>query len=224
MIKLKPRLGMTASMVRENSRIADVGTDHAYLPASLILDGTAKHAIASDLRKGPLENAKSTVEANNLTDKIELRLSDGLKSVYGDEVDDVVIAGMGGILISEILEKSEGFKRENIKFILQPQSHDEDLRKWLFDNGFEICEEKACFEDDKVYIAMSAFYTGKVTKHSNVEILLGSYPKYDDEASKAFVAKKMKRVHTRVNALEKIGAENDELKKLREIIQEVENG
>ncbi|MBP9988080.1 MAG: SAM-dependent methyltransferase [Ruminococcus sp.] len=224
MIKLKPRLSITASMVRQNSRIADVGTDHAYLPAFLILNGMAESAIASDLRTGPLENAKSTVKAYGLEKKVELRLSDGLECICSDEVDDVVIAGMGGILISEILEKSNGFMRENLKFIFQPQSHDEVLRKWLFDNGFEILEEKSCFEDEKVYIAMSAAYTGKISSHGQAEIMFGNYPSLSDESSKAFVNKKLKRIHTRINALEKTETQADELELLKEIVLEIEHG
>ena len=209
-------------MVRTGSRLCDVGTDHAYLPVSLLLDGRITSAIASDLRTGPLENAKSTVTACSVSDRVELRLSDGLQRIGSDEADDVVIAGMGGILISEILLSAPGFQRENIKFILQPQTHDEVLRRRLLENGFEITEEKACFEDGKVYICMSAIFTGKICEHSETEIMLGGYPDYDDEASKAFVQKKLKRIHTRINALEKMNVQNDELAVLKEIVGSAE--
>ena len=221
MIKLKPRLRMAADMVRHGSRIADIGTDHAYLPAALILDGTAMSAIAADLREGPLENAKMTVSSYSIEDRIQLRLSDGLNFISPDEADDIIIAGMGGILIAEILQNTEWVRNEKYKFILQPQSHSEELREFLFGNGFEITEENACFEDKKVYICMSAVYTGQISEHSYTEILLGSFKDKADDASKAFVRKKMKRIVTRYNALIKQNIYSDETQKLKQIIDEV---
>lgn len=221
MIKLKPRLRMTADMVRCGSRLADIGTDHAYLPAVLILDGTVPSAIAADLRKGPLENADTTVRDNSIEDKVQLRISDGLSFIDSNEVDDIVIAGMGGILIAEILEKAPWVKNEKYKLILQPQSHSEDLRKFLYDNGFEITEEKSCFEDEKVYICMSAIYTGKIVTHTNIEILLGDFAHRTDDASLAYVNKKMKRITARYNALVKNGQSDCEVDKLKKIIDEV---
>ncbi len=208
-------------MVRCGSRLADIGTDHAYLPASLILDGTVKSAIAADLRKGPLENAEATVRTHSIADKVELRLSDGLNAVCPDEVDDIVIAGMGGILISEILQNAPWVKNENIQLILQPQSHDETLRKWLWDNGFEITKESACFEDGKVYICMAAVFSGQATAHSEGEILLGGFCKNDGEACVAFCEKKLRRVKVRLAALKESDPENAEIKALERILNEV---
>lgn len=220
MIKLSPRLRMAADMVRKGARLADIGTDHAYLPSALILDGTVPCAVAVDLRKGPLENAEATVRANSIEDKVELRLSDGLNSVLPDEADDIVIAGMGGILIKEILEAAPWVKNKDKLLILQPQSHSEDLRKYLFDNGFVILRENACFDDSKVYICFSANYTGTVTEHSQSENLLGGYKDKNDEASKAYVQKKLKRILTREKALSKLDKGNEELAILRNIIEE----
>ena len=118
MIRLKPRLQTAADMVRIGSRVADIGTDHAYLPASLILSGKIPSAVAADLRKGPLENAEETVRNNHIEDRVQLRLSDGLKCVSPDEADDIVIAGMGGILISEILTAAEWVRNPRYKLIL----------------------------------------------------------------------------------------------------------
>lgn len=223
MLKLKPRLKTAADMVRNGSRLADIGTDHAYLPAALILNGKIPFAIAADLRKGPLENAEATVRTYGIADKVTLRLSDGLKAFFPDEADDIVIAGMGGILITEILSAAEWVKNPDIRLILQPQSHSEDVREYLFANGFEILSESSCTEDGKAYICMCAEYTGNVTEHTRAEILLGPFPKRDDEASKAYVAKKLKRVSVRLDALKKSAPESDEVKKLQEIIDEVKS-
>lgn len=221
MLKLKSRLNMAAQMVRKGSRIADIGTDHAYLPAALILDGAVPCAIAADLRKGPLENAEATVKSYGIAEKVELRLSDGLKCVNPHEVDDIVIAGMGGILISEILEAAPWVKNENIQLILQPQSHDEVLRKWLWDNGFEITKEDACFEDGKTYICMAAVFTGKKIIHSDSQILLGGFICRSDEASVSFCEKKLHRVEVRLEALKKSDPENKEIGTLEKILNEV---
>lgn len=221
MLKLKSRLNMAAQMVRKGSRIADIGTDHAYLPASLILDGSVPCAIAADLRKGPLENAEATVTSYGITDKVELRLSDGLKCINPSEVDDIVIAGMGGILISEILEAAPWVKNRNIQLILQPQSHDEVLRKWLWDNGFKITKEDACFEDGKTYICMATVYTGESSTHSEAEILLGGFITRSDEASVSFCEKKLHRIEVRLEALKKSDPENEEIETLEKILNEV---
>lgn len=208
-------------MVRKGSRLADIGTDHAYLPAALVLDGTVPCAIAADLRKGPLENAEATVTNYGIAEKVELRLSDGLKRVNDSEVDDIVIAGMGGILISEILEAAPWVKNENIQLILQPQSHDETLRKWLWDNGFEITDEASCFDDGKTYICMAVRYTGEITPHSEAEILFGGFLSKKDEPSVSFCERKIHRTRVRLEALRKSDPENEEIKTLENILNEV---
>ncbi|MBO5420547.1 MAG: SAM-dependent methyltransferase [Clostridia bacterium] len=221
MLKLKSRLNMAARMVRKGSRLADIGTDHAYLPTALILDGTVPCAIAADLRKGPLENAEATVKQYGIAEKVQLRLSDGLQCINQSEVDDIVVAGMGGILISEILEAAPWVKSENIQLILQPQSHDEVLRKWLWDNGFEIKKEEACFEDGKTYICMATTYTGLTSIHSEAEILLGGFISKNDEASVSFCEKKIHRTEVRLAALKKSDPENGEIETLEKILNEV---
>jgi len=213
---------MAAEMVRTGSRIADIGTDHAYLPVILILNNKIPHAIAADLRKGPLENAESTVKLNSVEDKIELRLSDGLEYIEPDEVDDIVIAGMGGILIAEILSKAEWTKDSTKNLVLQPQSHSENLREFLFENGYEITNEQACFEDDKVYICMNAVYSGNTGEHSEAELIFGSFLDRKDEPSMAFVEKKLKRLKARYDALIQQSVENDETERLKKIITEAE--
>mgnify|MGYP000845737114 FL=1 len=222
MIRLKPRLQSAADMVRYGSRVADIGTDHAYLPTALILSGKIPSAVAADLRKGPLENALETVRSNHIEDRVQLRLSDGLKCVSPDDADDIVIAGMGGILISEILTAAEWVKNEKYKLILQPQSHDEDVRRYLFANGFNITDETVCFEDGKIYICIGAVYTGSITSHSEAEIMFGSLLTRHDKAAEAFINKKLKRITARLSALNAHGGAEDEKERLEAIIKEVE--
>ncbi len=162
MIKLDARLKMAADEVRQGKRVVDIGTDHAYLPAYLIENSICPSAIAADIGKGPLENARKVVGASkDLSEKIELRLSDGLKEIKSHEAEDIVIAGMGGILISEILSAAPWVKDEEKRLVLQPMSHAEDVRKYLCENGFEIIKEKACTDGRHNYIIIVAEFRNK---------------------------------------------------------------
>ncbi len=163
MIKLDTRLKIAADEVRQGKKVVDIGTDHAYLPAFLIENKICTEAIAADIGKGPLENAKKVVSASKeLSDKIELRLSDGLKEIKSHEAEDIVIAGMGGILISEILSAAPWVKDETKRLILQPMSHAEDVRRYLCENGFEIIKEKACTDGKHNYILIVAEFKNKI--------------------------------------------------------------
>lgn len=159
-IKLDDRLLAVASLVRNGKRVADIGTDHGYLVAYLVENDVCPGGIAADLRKGPLENARQTVIQQGLSDKIELILSDGLENIPSDACDDIVIAGMGGNLIAEILEKAPWVKDERYNIITQPMTHAEVLRHWYIDNGFSITNEKTATDGKRYYCIISANYTG----------------------------------------------------------------
>lgn len=129
--------------------IADIGTDHAYIPIKLAQDKKIIHAIACDIKEGPLAIAKKNVDKYALSDIIELRLGAGLEPLNPGEADTVVIAGMGGEMIINILknEKSSTFN----EFLLQPMNCQAELRKWLLNNGFTIISEDLSKEGFKVY-------------------------------------------------------------------------
>ncbi len=152
--ELSPRLRMVGEMVPEGAQLADVGTDHAYLPAALILEGKIPWAIAADLRRGPLDRARATVREYGLTGKIAFRLCDGLAGIGPDEADAVVIAGMGGETIAAILSAAPWVREKNMPLILQPMSSFPDLREWLGRNGFSIGEERLAREGDVLYTAL----------------------------------------------------------------------
>ena len=141
MITLDKRLSAVAALVRQGSRLADIGTDHAYLPVHLVQSGVCPSAIASDIGAGPLDAARRTVTENGLTSEIALRLGDGLATVKAGEVEDVAIAGMGGETIVAILEAAPWVQNEGIRLILQPMTRAEDLRRWLLTHGFTILGE-----------------------------------------------------------------------------------
>ncbi len=221
-MSLRPRLKMTADMVRRGSRIADIGTDHGYLPAWLVRSGKCVGGIAADLRKSPLENAAETLRIYGVEDKISLRLSDGLDSVLSDEYDDVVFAGMGGTLIAELLTKADGIKDKSKRIIVQPNSHSEDVRKYLCENGFHILYEDACVDDRRDYIAFCAEYTGEKNTKNGLYYYLGSHPLQNNEASLRVAKRKIRLVKTRFEALGNNNIFSEEYYYLKEILKEFE--
>ena len=153
-LPISKRLLCCASMVQPGSRVADIGTDHGYLGIYLLQTGAARHVIACDLRKDPLENARRNAKLFGVDGEMELRLSDGLEKILPDEVDTVVMAGMGGDLIQRILSQCPWRKREGLQFILQPQSAGNVLRRWLCEDGFEIQREEPVQDGHFLYTVM----------------------------------------------------------------------
>ena len=187
LFSLDSRLSLCASFVRDGVKIADIGTDHAYLPIWLLLNGKIESALACDINEGPLNSGKADVLRYDLSDKITLRLSDGLENVEECEADDIIIAGMGGELISRILSDCSWAKNKEKRFILQPMTKCEVLIKWLYESGFEIIEQKACECDKKHYTVMVAKYTGNCTTPSRSFLYLGKLDT-EDENSKAYLS------------------------------------
>lgn len=155
-VKLSKRLERIASFVKQGSRVADIGTDHGYVPIWLVQKGICPLAIAMDVRKGPLERAREHVEGMGLSKKIELRLSDGLEKLKPDEADTVIIAGMGGKLTCRILEQWkhvwEQWSEEKERLILSPQSEQDEVRRFLAEHGFRIIGESMLEDEGKYYV------------------------------------------------------------------------
>ena len=171
-IALSPRLRMAASLVPPGARLADIGTDHGYLPAALILEGAIPSAIAADLRPGPLARARETAVRYGLEDRLSLRLCDGLSGIGQEEADAVVIAGMGGETIAAILEAAPWVRERNIPVIVQPMSSMPDLRAWLGRNGYCIETEKLCREGETLYTAL-AVRAGRMERMSPAQLWAG---------------------------------------------------
>ena len=150
------RLDTIISLVPKCDVVADIGTDHAYVPIQLIKKGIASECIACDLRKGPLDIAKKNIQQNGLDNKIKTRLGGGLQVLNHNEVNCVIIAGMGGVLIKNILEEGkEKLSRDTI-IIAQPNIYQDKLRQWFYQNGYDIYNEKLVLEDKKMYTIMCA--------------------------------------------------------------------
>lgn len=150
-MKLSPRLQAIADLVPENKKIIDVGTDHGYIPVYLVENNISRDIIASDINEGPLESAKRYVQRKKFEKYIDIRLGSGLKVIEKDEVDIAIIAGMGGVLIEDILKDSFHVAESIDTFIFQPMVASIDLRKYLYENGFKIIQEKLAQEEDRIY-------------------------------------------------------------------------
>lgn len=205
---LDKRLELCAEFVSGKGTVCDVGTDHAYLAVELIKSGKCSKVIASDINEGPLESARKNVEKYGVSDKVELVLSDGLENIDLHGVTDIVIAGMGGETIIKIMDfyKHNSY---NIRYILQPMTKPEILRKWLYSNNFAITSEKAVEDGDKIYTVMcvempeTALHT--LTEY---ETIAGFFDD-DDETGKEYRRKQSERFEKMAVSLEKSGRIND---------------
>ncbi len=172
---LDSRIAAAASLVRDGAVVADIGTDHGYLPITLLMEGKISSAAAADLRPGPLSCAVVNAKKYGVEDSINFFCTDGMKGIPLTElhVTDIVICGMGGELISRILSENAYIRNSNIQLILQPMSAVEELRKYLADNGFAVCEERIACSKDKLYQCIAARYDGAPHFYTPAELLLG---------------------------------------------------
>ena len=170
--KLSPRLFAAAKFVRSSAFVADVGTDHAYLPIYLCAEGRIRGAVASDINEGPVARAMINVAGYHLGRKIQVLRADGLSGLDAYSPTDILICGMGGELIAEIIKAAEWTKNKKTRLILQPMTHADKLRAHLTENGFSIVDE-AIVKDDKIYQIICAEYTGEVSQYSPTELIFG---------------------------------------------------
>lgn len=171
-MELSKRLHAVAGLVTEGASVADIGTDHGYIPIYLIQEGIASKVIALDVKKGPLERARMHIVGHGLKGQIETRLSDGLREVTPGEVDTMIAAGMGGGLVIHILEDSPETVKEISSFILQPQSEIDKVRRYLNEHGYRIVEERMVEESGKFYPMMRVVH-GSGEPYEEYEYLYG---------------------------------------------------
>lgn len=171
-MELSKRLYAVAGLVTEGASVADIGTDHGYVPIYLVKNKIASKVIAMDINRGPLERAKMHIIGHGLKGQIETRLSDGLKSLEPGEVDAFIAAGMGGGLVIKILEDSKEVV-DKLKFaVLQPQSEIAKVRKYLNQNGLVIIDEDMVEEDGKFYPMMKVVH-GEPQEYEEYEYIFG---------------------------------------------------
>ena len=161
MVKISNRLMTAAALVTQGYTLADVGTDHGYIPIYLLQQKKIPAAIAMDINEGPLERAKEHIALYGLQAYIQTRLSDGVAALKPGEVEAVLIAGMGGGLVMHILKDGEKVCQSAKELILQPQSEIEHVREFLREKGYTILAEDMVYEDGKFYPMMKVQYQGE---------------------------------------------------------------
>lgn len=174
-MKLDDRLLAVAACVPKGAYLADVGTDHAYLPLWLAEKGSLSGAVASDIHKAPLESADKNIREAGFSTLIHTVLTDGLQGLESYPMTDIAIAGMGGLMIRGILEKADFIRERRIRLILQPMQHIPDLRRYLYENGFAVTKETQATADGKFYQIICAVYDGISREYTEKDLLLGRY-------------------------------------------------
>lgn len=175
--KLSARLRRAADFVRQGAYIADVGTDHAYLPIVLLSEGKICGGVVSDINEGPIERARTHIREQGMGELLTPKRCDGLSELRDDHPEDILILGMGGELIARILSDAPWTKTPSVRLILQPMTHPEHLRKFLLREGYAIVDE-VLVEDDKIYQILCVEYTGIPERkpYTELELLLGRAP------------------------------------------------
>ena len=208
---LTPRLKTIAALIKSCNLIADIGTDHAYLPVYLCMTDKCKHAVASDIRKGPLERAASTINRYSVSDRVKTRLGSGAETLTPNEADCIVVAGMGGLVISEIMKSSAEVFDTAKQIILQPMTAADELRSFLNDNDYTIIGEHLAKEDEKIYNIIEVC-PGKDVKYSAPELYIGKkLIETQPEHFKEYLKKRKTRLEKMINGLKL--SSNSEAKK-----------
>ena len=205
--------------------VADIGTDHAYLPCIGILTKQIKHAIAADIGKGPLKYAELTINRYQLSKQVELRLGAGLSVLSPGEVEGIVIAGMGGKLIESILEEDSSLTKSFKRLILQPNIDPHLVRKWLKNNSFQIVEEKIISEDQKYYEIIVAEPTTEIINYTEEDLEYGPILRKNpnDQIFREKWEKKLTKIEEILKSLPKNNPRFEIFEKKRKEIKEVLN-
>ena len=221
MPNLSLRLKTIASLVPFGARVCDIGTDHGYLPIELKKSGVATHVIAADVNPSPLKNAAENIRKVDVSG-IELRLCDGLSGIAENEVDTIIIAGIGGEVISGIIQRGINIAKSSKNIILQPTTSPEFLRKFLYSNGFKIEKEIPILENGKLYSIMLVspaadcevkeeyfYYIGKLTRDNPIGLM--------------YIQKQLNRCRSCAESLEKIALKQEEYLYYKNIVSGIEN-
>ncbi len=200
---MSKRLDKIASYVEDGIGVADVGTDHGYIPVMLRRRGYDGNVIGTDINEGPLNKARRSLLEAGFEDSVTLKLCDGLDGVDPQSVNTVIVAGMGGDTITGILDRAEWCAREDVRLILQPVTKAEILRYWLVNNEFCITEEALVKDNGTIYQIICA-KPGQSEKYSDAELFTGKFERIKDEDSfSEHIAIHVKRFRSAVSSLEK---------------------
>ena len=204
-MQLSNRLKRIADYVRPGDRLIDVGTDHAYIPIWLLQNHIVEAAVATDIRPGPLERARLDAERFGVSDRLTLCQCDGLSLCSPDTVDTIIIAGMGGETIIGILSEAPWTKQKRL--ILQPQTKQAELRSWLSDNGYAICDAALVYDTGRIYLVWLA-EGGKMPPFPGVDnALINNH----DRLLKPYLEDQIKRLRKRLRGVTLAAQPNEAL-------------
>ncbi len=229
-MELSLRLKTVANAVCTRTA-ADIGTDHGYVPIYLVKARHMQKAVACDINEGPLLRAQENVEREGVDDKIEIRLGDGLSPLSAGEVETVVLAGIGGMLIIDILRDNAEIVGSLKQLVLQPQLDVEKVRRYIHSIGFEIVDEQMVLEEDKFYTVINAL-AGTETYSKDIHYMYG---KVNIEKKcpvlKEYLLKRLEKLSgikerlcnaKEENAFEKADEIKKEVKHIKEVLEEYE--
>lgn len=198
MISLDKRLSVLAEEMTPGGYGVDVGTDHGYLAVYLVQSGRAARMLATDVNIRPLQSAEHCIAENGLSDRVSVKLTDGLSGLDLSEITDIFIAGMGGILISEILSARHPLSQ---KLVLQPMTQAPALRQWLCENGYRIERERCAVSAGKAYSVITARYVGEKQPCDVLFALVGRTPEDLSADGDVYLQKQLFRLERKADGL-----------------------
>ena len=214
------RLSLIYEMTPPCRLAADIGTDHGYLICALVETGRAQRGIAADINPLPLARAGGEIEARGLSHRIQLVLGDGLAGVEPDDLEAVIIAGMGGETIAHIMGAWPFSKDPGLLWLLQPMTKAEKLRDWLWGEGFTVTRERCCLAAGRVYSIMAVRYTGEVVPHPEWERHLGRVDPGEDEFTYLYAEKKAEKLE-KIAAGLRAGGDPSQAEKLEAVARDI---
>jgi len=208
---LSPRLKALAMEVPIGARLADIGTDHGLVPAYLAKNQIVAKAIATDISEGALQKAKDVIKLERFDDIIETRLGPGLEVIEPGEVDTIIIAGMGGKLITEILNDGKDVLRYSTRLILQPMNAQQLVRRWLIEQGYKITNERLVKDGKYIYEIIVA-EEGFQEKVDDIQYEIG-FKLNKDPLFKEFIGIKISKTEAIIKELQNQNTEKAKIRK-----------
>ncbi|MCR4437040.1 MAG: class I SAM-dependent methyltransferase [Clostridiales bacterium] len=220
-MKLKGRLKLVCDKVKVCGKVCDVGTDHAFIPIYLVKNNVCDRAVAGDVKKGPLQVAVNNIRKYGLEDRIEARLGYGLDVIEENEANTIIIAGMGGELITQILSRGYRKAKSAQTMVIQPMNAVGEVRRWLFENGFDVYDEELAAEGNKIYCVMSARWDGKTRNLGEINYFVGEkLIERNDRIVKDYIQKKIEQIDRMIAGLSRTNRKDGEVKEKYRILRD----
>ena len=199
---LSPRLKIIADSIQGYETAADIGSDHAYIPIYLAKNNRVKSAIATDVNSGPVEISKKRIKSYGVEAKVSVRQGDGLQIIKPGEAEVIVVAGMGGILIRDILDRDAKVAKSAKLLILQPMRDSDIIRKWLFEHDFDIIDEELVKDQDKIYEVIWAIPVSKAREVKGIMLVGDKIIEKKHPLAAEYINKKTSELEKVITALE----------------------